>query len=57
MALRLKRKVATELPTTYFPTILLLLIANDDGARGIESASREIHQIKFIIGKCNSEHQ
>ena len=55
-------KVATELLTTYLPvpTILLLLIAfvtNDDGARGIESASREIHQITFIIGKCNSEHQ
>merc|ERR1711994_33822 len=26
MALKLKRKVATELLTTYFPTILLLLI-------------------------------
>ena len=26
MAIKLKRKVATELVTTYFPTILLLLI-------------------------------
>ena len=26
MALKLKRKVSTELVTTYFPTILLLLI-------------------------------